>query len=112
MRQRITSQQQRTLADRHAQIEEGLSVIGLLLSKTTGASPALNGRFDATSCDLVGPTVRSQLAGRWRMATMNVIFVVIPAAIHLAAGPPDLGRDDEGLAATRSCCSPVAGTPN
>ena len=32
--------------------------------------------------------MRSQLAGRWRMATMSIVFAGIPALIYLAAGLP------------------------
>ena len=88
MRQRITAEQQQRLADLHVQIEEGLSVSGVLLAKTTGAAPAMNQRFSTTSDDLAGLQVRSQLAGRWRMATMNVVFAAVPATIYLAAGLP------------------------
>ena len=88
MRHRITGERQRRLADLHVQIEEGLSVSGVLLSKTLGASPRLTARFDETSADLVGLEIRSRLAGRWRMATMNVVFAAVPAAIYLAAGFP------------------------
>ncbi len=88
MRHRITGERQRRLADLHVQIEEGLSVSGVLLSKTLGASPRLTARFDETSSDLVGLEIRSRLAGRWRMATMNVVFAAVPAAIYLAAGLP------------------------
>ncbi len=31
---------------------------------------------------------RAQLAGRWRMSTMSIIFAVIPALLYLAAGLP------------------------
>ena len=41
-----------------------------------------------TSQDLVGLELRSQLAGRWRMATMQIVFAVIPALVYLAAGLP------------------------
>ncbi len=88
MRHTITAERQRRMADLHVQIEEGLSVSGIVLTKTLGAGPALSTRFEETSTDLVGLAVRSQLAGRWRMATMNVVFAVIPAAIYLAAGLP------------------------
>ena len=88
MRHRITGERQRRLADLHVQIEEGLSVSGVLLSKTLGASPRLTTRFDETSSDLVGLEICSRLAGRWRMATMNVVFAAVPAAIYLAAGLP------------------------
>ena len=65
-----------------------MSVSGVVLTKTTGTAPAMNRRFADTSDDLVALAVRSQLAGRWRMATMNVVFAVIPAVIYLAAGLP------------------------
>jgi ATP-binding cassette subfamily B protein len=88
MRHRITGERQRRLADLHVQVEEGLSVSGVLLTKTLGAAPRLTARFDETSSDLVGLEIRSRLAGRWRMATMNVVFAAVPAAIYLAAGFP------------------------
>ncbi|HEY0642249.1 MAG TPA: ABC transporter ATP-binding protein, partial [Nocardioides sp.] len=88
MRHAVTAARQRRLADLHVQIEEGLSVSGVLLTKTLGASPRLTARFDETSTDLVGLEIRSRLAGRWRMATMNIVFAAVPAAIYLAAGLP------------------------
>jgi ATP-binding cassette, subfamily B, bacterial len=88
MRRSITAQRQRYLADLNTQVEEGLSVSGVLLGKTVGAGPAQSARFAGTSTDLVGLEVRSQLAGRWRMATMSIVFAGIPALIYLAAGLP------------------------
>ncbi|KQZ69977.1 ABC transporter ATP-binding protein [Nocardioides sp. Root151] len=88
MRHTITAERQRRLADMHVQVEESLSVSGVLLSKTLGAAPAMTRRFEETSHDLVGLEIRSRLAGRWRMATMNIIFATIPAVIYLAAGLP------------------------
>jgi ATP-binding cassette subfamily B protein len=88
MRRAVTSQQQRHLADMSAQVEEGLSISGVLLSKTLGAGPAQADRFAQTSDELVALEVRSQLAGRWRMATMSIVFAAIPAVIYLAAGLP------------------------
>jgi ATP-binding cassette subfamily B protein len=88
MRRTITAQRQRHLADLHSQVEEGLSISGVLLGKTLGAGPAQSRRFTTTSDDLVALEVRSQLAGRWRMATMSIVFAGIPALIYLAAGLP------------------------
>lgn len=88
MRYAVTAARQRRLADLHVQVEEGLSVSGVLLTKTLGAGPALAQRFEETSSDLVDLEIRSQLAGRWRMATMQVVFAVVPAALYLAAGLP------------------------
>ncbi|MDH2416625.1 ABC transporter ATP-binding protein [Nocardioides sp. CER19] len=88
MRYAITSARQQKLADLHVQVEEGLSVSGMLLTKTLGAAPALARRFEQTSHDLVDLEIQSQLAGRWRMATMQVVFAAVPAALYLAAGLP------------------------
>ena len=88
MRRTLTAQRQRHLADLHSQVEEGLSISGVLLGKTLGAGPAQSQRFSGTSDDLVALEVRSQLAGRWRMATMSIVFAGIPALIYLAAGLP------------------------
>ena len=88
MRYAVTSARQAKLADLHVQVEEGLSVSGVQLTKTLGAGPALARRFEQTSAQLVDLEVRSQLAGRWRMATMTVVFAAVPAALYLAAGLP------------------------
>ncbi|WP_300007443.1 ABC transporter ATP-binding protein [Pseudonocardia sp.] len=88
MRRAITTQQQRELADLNVTVEEGLSISGIQLSKTMGAGPAVVDRFTASSARLIDLELRSQLAGRWRMASMNVIFAAIPAVIYLGAGLP------------------------
>ncbi|MGS2811342.1 ABC transporter ATP-binding protein [Nocardia sp. MW-W600-9] len=88
LRRDITAQRQRHLADLHGQVEEGLSVSGVLLGKTLGTGPLTSAHFEQTSHDLVDLEVRSQLAGRWRMATMNIVFAAIPALLYLAAGFP------------------------
>jgi len=88
MRRAITSQQQRELADLNVTIEEGLSINGIQLAKTMGTSPALIRRFTASSARLIDLELRSQLAGRWRMASLSIIFAAIPAVIYLAAGLP------------------------
>lgn len=88
MRREITAAQQARLADLHVRIEEGLSVSGIRLAKTMGTTRRDAARFDEVSHDLIDLEMRSQLAGRWRMATMQIVFAAIPAAIYLAAGLP------------------------
>jgi ATP-binding cassette, subfamily B, bacterial len=88
MRRAITAQQQRELADLNVTIEEGLSVNGVQLAKTMGAGPALVRRFTASSARLIDLELRSQLAGRWRMSSLTIIFAAVPAVIYLAAGLP------------------------
>ena len=88
MRREITSAQQKELADLNVTIEEGLSINGVQLAKAMGAGPALVRRFAESSARLIDLELRSSLAGRWRMASMSVLFAAIPAVIYLSAGLP------------------------
>lgn len=88
MRRSITAEQQQRLADLQHQVEESLSVSGALLTKTLGTGDAQAERFARTSAELVDLEVRASLAGRWRMASMSIVFAAIPALIYLAAGLP------------------------
>jgi ATP-binding cassette, subfamily B, bacterial len=88
LRRAITTEQQRELANLNVTIEEGLSINGVQLAKTMGTGPSLVERFTASSARLIDLELRSQLAGRWRMASMSIIFAAIPAVIYLAAGLP------------------------
>jgi ATP-binding cassette subfamily B protein len=88
MRRAITAQRQRELADLNVTIEEGLSISGVQLSKTMGTGTSLIERFTTSSARLIDLELRSELAGRWRMASMSIIFAAIPAIIYLSAGLP------------------------
>ncbi|WP_153502726.1 ABC transporter ATP-binding protein [Cumulibacter manganitolerans] len=88
MRRDKTTELQRRRADLQSQIEERLSVSGALLIKTLGATGRSSERFGEASRDIADLEVRAQLAGRWRMSTMTIIFATIPALIYLAAGFP------------------------
>jgi ATP-binding cassette subfamily B protein len=88
MRRAITTEQQRELANLNVAIEEGLSINAIQLAKTMGTGPSLVRRFTASSERLIDLELRSQLAGRWRMASLSIVFAAIPAIIYLAAGLP------------------------
>ena len=88
LRRSITSRQQRELADLNVTIEEGLSINGVQLAKTMGTGPSLVRRFTESSARLIDLELQSQLAGRWRMASLSIVFAAIPAIIYLAAGLP------------------------
>ncbi|HEY7152051.1 MAG TPA: ABC transporter ATP-binding protein [Solirubrobacterales bacterium] len=85
-RRRITAERQGQLADISALIEESLSVSGILLGKTMGRSGELAERFDAESAELADLEVRSRMAGRWRMASVQIAFAAMPALVYLFAG--------------------------
>ncbi|GGK58607.1 ABC transporter ATP-binding protein [Ornithinimicrobium pekingense] len=91
LRRDATDRRQKALAGLHAQVEESLSVSGARLSKTLGAGEALAQRFTSTSAGLLDLEVAAQIAGRWRTATMGIVFAVVPAALYLVAGLPVTG---------------------
>lgn len=91
LRRDATDKRQKALAGLHAQVEESLSVSGARLSKTLGAGQLLADRFHGSSEGLLDLEVAAQIAGRWRQATMGIVFAVVPAALYLVAGLPVTG---------------------
>jgi len=85
-RRKITAIQQSRMADMTSLVEESLSVSGILLGKTMGRSGELVDRFTRESDELAGFEVRSRMAGRWRMATVQIAFAVMPALVYWFAG--------------------------
>ena len=85
-RRRIQSVRQSRLADMSTLVEESLSVSGILLGKTMGRSHELVDRFTGESSKLADLEVRARMAGRWRMATVQMSFAIMPAAIYWFAG--------------------------
>lgn len=88
LRRDLTARRQRALADLQNEVQESMGINGALLTRTLGLADRRSDEFAATSSELVQLELRSQLAGRWRMATMQIIFAAIPALIYLAAGFP------------------------
>ena len=91
IRRRITSAQQRQLADLSALVAESLSVSGILLGKTMGRGEDLADRFSRESGVIADTEVRSRMAGRWMMGTIQFIFAVQPAIIYWLAGQSFIG---------------------
>ena len=85
-RKRITAERQGRLADMSSLVEESLSVSGILLGKTMGRAPELAERFTRESADLADLEVRSRMAGRWRMASVQMTFAIMPALVYWFAG--------------------------
>ena len=85
-RRRIQSVRQSRLADMSTLVEESLSVSGILLGKTMGRSPELVGRFSGESSELADLEVRARMAGRWRMASVQMSFAIMPALVYGFAG--------------------------
>lgn len=85
-RRRISGRRQRLLSDLSVQIEESLSVSGILLGKTTGAGKGLTSDFTAKSSEVADVELDAMMAGKWRMATMSITFAVMPALVYWFAG--------------------------
>ena len=85
-RRRIAKTTQETLADISSQVQESLSVSGILLGKTMGRGDELADRFEADSLRLAMLEVRQRMAGRWVMASIQTSFAVMPAAVYWFGG--------------------------
>ncbi|MEU0251582.1 ABC transporter ATP-binding protein [Streptomyces sp. NPDC006184] len=85
-RKKITTQRQKQMAAMAATVTESLSVSGILLGRTMGRSDSLTASFAEESERLVDLEIRSNMAGRWRMAVITVVMAAMPAVIYWTAG--------------------------
>jgi ATP-binding cassette subfamily B protein len=85
-RRKITAARQGRVADMSSLVEESLSVSGILLGRTMGRGEELVDRFTAESRELAELEVRSRMAGRWRMASVQMSFAIMPALVYWFAG--------------------------
>ncbi|MGW2029246.1 ABC transporter ATP-binding protein [Streptomyces sp. NPDC001811] len=85
-RKKITTQRQKQMAAMAATVTESLSVSGILLGRTMGRSDSLTASFARESEGLVDLEVRSNMAGRWRMAVISIVMAAMPAVIYWTAG--------------------------
>ena len=92
VRRKITTEQQRRLADLSALVSESLSVSGILLGKTMGRGTDLADRFTGESQGIAELEVRSRMAGRWVMSTIQMTFAIQPAIVYWLAGQSFIGH--------------------
>jgi ATP-binding cassette, subfamily B, bacterial len=85
-RREIAKTTQETLADISSLVQESLSVSGILLGKTMGRTNELADRFETDSLRLADLEVRQRMAGRWVMATIQMSFSIMPAAVYWFGG--------------------------
>ncbi|MEV6055579.1 ABC transporter ATP-binding protein [Streptomyces sp. NPDC052107] len=85
-RKKITTQRQKQMAAMAATVTESLSVSGILLGRTMGRSDSLTASFAEESESLVDLEVKSNMAGRWRMAVITIVMAAMPAVIYWTAG--------------------------
>ncbi len=85
-RRRITRNRQRQLALLSSIVQESLSVSGILLGHTMGRSASLTDSFSAESDKLSDLEVSSNMAGRWRQSTIQIVMSAMPAVIYWVTG--------------------------
>jgi ATP-binding cassette subfamily B protein len=85
-RRRITRDRQRQLATLSSIVQESLSVSGILLGHTMGRSASLSDSFAAESGKLSDLEVSSNMAGRWRQSTIQIVMSAMPAVIYWVTG--------------------------
>ena len=85
-RKKITTERQKQLALMSSAVQESLSVSGIMLGRTMGRSDSLSKEFTEQSDRLADLEVRSSMAGRWRMNTIQIVMAAMPAVIYWAAG--------------------------
>jgi ATP-binding cassette subfamily B protein len=90
-RRKITSEQQSQLANLSALVAESLSVSGIMLGKTMGRGGDLAERFTGESKNIADLEVRSRMAGRWVMSTIQMTFAIQPAIVYFLAGQSFIG---------------------
>jgi ATP-binding cassette subfamily B protein len=86
IRRRIQTDTQETVADMTSQVEETLSVSGMLLTKAYGQQARETERFRTVNQRLTGLQVRQQMAGRWFFAIIGTFFAITPAFVYWYAG--------------------------
>ncbi|AQS70930.1 ABC transporter ATP-binding protein [Streptomyces pactum] len=97
-RRKITTRRQKQMAAMAATVTESLSVSGILLGRTMGRSDSLTRAFSDESEGLVDLEVKSNMAGRWRMAVITIVMAAMPAVIYWTAGIAlQLGGPDVSL---------------
>jgi ATP-binding cassette, subfamily B, bacterial len=85
-RRRITRDRQRQLATLSSIVQESLSVSGILLGHTMGRAASLTDSFTAESGKLSDLEVSSNMAGRWRQSTIQIVMSAMPAVIYWVTG--------------------------
>ena len=85
-RRRITRVRQRQLATLSSIVQESLSVSGILLGHTMGRSASLTDSFGTESGKLSDLEVSSNMAGRWRQSTIQIVMSAMPAVIYWVTG--------------------------
>ena len=86
VRRATSKETQESMATLTAQMQETLSVSGILLIKTFARQAYSQQRFADENQRLTNLEIRQQLIGRWFFMFINVFFSVTPAIVYLVGG--------------------------
>src|SRR6201996_2333420 len=85
-RRRITRDRQRQLSVVSSIVQESLSVSGILLGHTMGRDASLAVSLAGASGKPSALAVSSNMAGRWRQSTIQIVMSAMPAVIYWVTG--------------------------
>lgn len=86
VREKFTYEQQLRIADMSSEVQETLSISGIILARTMGRTDHLTRRFTRTSEGVAALEVRSHTAGQWQWAVIDLVLQALPALTLLLGG--------------------------
>jgi ATP-binding cassette subfamily B protein len=91
VRRDVKTETQETIADMTSQVEETLSVSGMLLTKAFGRQSRAVADFQAINQRLTALQIKQQMIGRWFFMIIGTFFSVTPAFVYWYAGLQIIG---------------------
>src|SRR5215213_29837 len=91
VRREVKTETQETIADMTSQVEETLSVSGMLLTKAFGRQSRAVSDFQTINERLTILQIKQQMIGRWFFMIIGTFFSVTPAFVYWYAGTQIIG---------------------
>ncbi len=91
VRRDVQSETQETIADMTSQVEETLSVSGMLLTKAFGRQSREVTNFESINRRLTSLQIKQQMIGRWFFMIIGTFFSITPAFVYWYAGVQIIG---------------------
>src|SRR5215216_5553125 len=91
VRREVKTETQETIADMTSQVEETLSVSGMLLTKAFGRQSRAIADFQGINTRLTALQIKQQMIGRWFFMIIGTFFSITPAFVYWYAGVQIIG---------------------
>jgi ATP-binding cassette subfamily B protein len=91
VRREVQTETQETIADMTSQVDETLSVSGMLLTKAFGRQSRAVANFETINERLTALQIKQQMIGRWFFMIIGTFFSVTPAFVYWYAGLQIIG---------------------